>query len=265
MSIERHFIPLTDLKHSLHAMPLLLNYFERGCQLIDINREHFSDHPIQPEFLQWAVTGAGVASSRRCFEVLETYGDTVLKLAATLLAYWLKQKDPRAGENDLEYYKKIFVTNFHTFRVGYYVLRMHRYMRTMRDPEPKEWTLPLQGSEMRTNKCPGKSVADSVESLLGAHLLCNDNLHSILQWISNIKLVPLPQQLINKFAGFKETTLIHLRKIDLENHCSHIQKEDSLSQLLTKYFDLEQVKSMECAMVYRPRIMELVEKKQRIA
>ena len=104
----------------------------------------------------------------------------MLKLAATLLAYWLKAKDRYAGENDLEYYKKIFVTNFHTFRVGYYVLRMHRYMRTMRDPEAKEWTLPMQGLEMRTNKCPGKSVADSVESLLGAHLLSNDDLHGIL-------------------------------------------------------------------------------------
>ena len=75
--------------------------------------------------------------------MLETYGDTVLKLAATLLAYELKKDDLSAGEGDIENAKVVFVTNFHVFRVGYHNLRMHRFMRIMRDPEPKEWQLPL--------------------------------------------------------------------------------------------------------------------------
>ena len=96
-----------------------------------------------PEFIMWACTGGGVNSARRCYEVLETYGDTILKLAATFLAYGLKRNDPKAGEGDIENAKVIFVTNFHVFRVGYHNLRMHRFMRVMRDPEMKDWTMPL--------------------------------------------------------------------------------------------------------------------------
>ena len=116
-----------------------------------------------------------------------------MKLAATLLAYGLKQDDMTAGEGDIENAKVVFVTNFHVFRVGYHNLRMHRFMKIMRDPEPKEWLFPLQGQKPRSNSCPGKSMADVVESLIGAHFLTNDNLGKTLQWISDIKLVPLEQ------------------------------------------------------------------------
>ena len=143
MAVTRHFLKLDDFTHTINALPLLLPYFERGCSLLDINKEFFSESPVVPEFLQWAVTGSGVHSSRRCYEVLETYGDTILKLAATLITYWLKKEDPSTGEGDLENVQNLFVTNLHLFRVGYHHLRMHRYMRIMRDPEPREWTLPL--------------------------------------------------------------------------------------------------------------------------
>ena len=129
----------------------MLNYLERASLLNDANHELFSIHSrddndvgnVVPEFMMWACTGSGVSSTRRCYEVLETYGDTVLKLAATLLAYELKRRDARAGEGEIENSKVIFVTNFHVFRVGYHNLRMHRFMRIMRDPEAKEWMLPL--------------------------------------------------------------------------------------------------------------------------
>lgn len=112
----------------------------------DLNQEHFLKAgvgSVAPEFLLWAITGAGIHSTRRCYEVLETYGDTLLKLASTLMAYDLKKDDTSAGEGEIESAKVIFVTNFHVFRVGYHRLRMHRFMRIMRDPEPKEWSLPL--------------------------------------------------------------------------------------------------------------------------
>ena len=112
----------------------------------DANEEVFAENDVGhvvPEFMMWACTGAGVTSARRCYEVLETYGDTILKLAATLLAYGLKRHDPTAGEGEIENAKVIFVTNFHVFRVGYHNLRMHRFMRIMRDPEAKDWTMPL--------------------------------------------------------------------------------------------------------------------------
>ena len=114
----------------------------------------------------------------------------MLKLAATLLAYGLKKDDLSAGEGDIENAKVVFVTNFHVFRVGYHNMRMHRFTKIMRDPEPKEWQFPLQGQTTRSNACPGKSMADVVESLIGAHFLTNDNLYDTLKWISDIKLVP---------------------------------------------------------------------------
>jgi dsRNA-specific ribonuclease len=158
-----------------------------------LNNEHFGSKVglVAPEFLLWATTGAGVNSVRRSYEVLETYGDTILKLAATLIAYCIKKEDKKAGEGDIENSKVIYVTNFHVFRVGYHVLKMHRFMRIMRDPEPKEWQLPLQGYQPRLNQCPGKSLADSVEAMIGAHFLTNDDIAATLQWISDIKLVPL--------------------------------------------------------------------------
>jgi hypothetical protein len=122
-------------------LPLLLNFFERGCLLQDLNIEHFGSKVgfVAPEFLLWSATGAGVNSVRRSYEVLETYGDTILKLAATMIAYCIKKEDKKAGEGDIENSKVIYVTNFHVFRVGYHVLKMHRFMRIMRDPESKEW------------------------------------------------------------------------------------------------------------------------------
>jgi dsRNA-specific ribonuclease len=75
--------------------------------------------------------------------VLETYGDTILKLAATLCSYHLYKDDLKAGEGEIENTKVLFVTNFHTFRIGYYQLRLHRYIRLCKDAEPKHWQPPL--------------------------------------------------------------------------------------------------------------------------
>ena len=185
----------------------------------------------------WACTGSGVTSARRCYEVLETYGDTILKLAATLLAYGLKRKDPKAGEGDIENAKVMFVTNFHVFRVGYHNLRMHRFMRIMRDPEAKDWVMPLQGPCVRENSCPGKSLADTTEALIGAHFLTNDDLCKTLQWISDIKLVPLEQTgIFKRLAGIERSTYDHLKQIDL--HSLTFTTEDDIRQIFTKYYDL---------------------------
>ena len=206
----------------------------------DANEEVFAKNnvgKVVPEFMMWASTGAGVNSARRCYEVLETYGDTILKLAATLLAYGMKRHDAKAGEGDIESAKVIFVTNFHVFRVGYHNLRMHRFMRIMRDPEAKEWQLPLQGQQKRLNACPGKSLADTIEALIGAHFLTNDNLAKTLQWISDIKLVPLEQAgLISQLAeGIDESSYGYLKQVNLSE--LHYDKDDDLSSIYSKYYD----------------------------
>lgn len=87
--------------------------------LKDLKQEKFQGE-MKPdeEYLLWATTSPGLFMSRKNYETLETYGDTILKLAATMLAYWYKRNDRKAGEGDIENSKVCFITNFHLFRVG---------------------------------------------------------------------------------------------------------------------------------------------------
>jgi len=87
-------------------------------------------------------------------------------------------------------------------------------------------------------------VADSVESLIGAHFLSNDNLLDTLNWINDIKLVPLDKVDLNtKFGNLMQnggSTFTHLKLIDLNR--LQFDKEDCLGALLDKYFALPEVK-----------------------
>lgn len=90
----------------------------------------------------WATTAPGLYVARKNYETLETYGDTILKLAATMLAYFYKRNDKKAGEGDVEHSKVCFVTNYHIFRVGNNLM-LQRFMKTKKDSEMKDWDLPL--------------------------------------------------------------------------------------------------------------------------
>ena len=96
-------------------------------------------------------------------------------------------------------------------------MKLHRFIRLCKDAEPKEWSPPLQGLEFRKAKCTGGSIADSVESLIGALFLTTDNLMSVLKWIDHIKLVPLePLNQISCFKNFTECTFSNLKLVDLQ-------------------------------------------------
>ncbi len=63
----------------------MLSFFERNLhchQLIAKIGKY-----IHPELVLWATSAQGTQASKKSYETLETYGDTILKLAATLLAY----------------------------------------------------------------------------------------------------------------------------------------------------------------------------------
>ncbi len=105
-------------------------------------RQEYIENNVLPEYLNWAISASGITSSRQAFETLESYGDTILKLAATILSYEWKKDDKRAGEGDIENMKVAFITNFHLFRVGFN-LRLNRYVKTLKDPDPKDWIIPL--------------------------------------------------------------------------------------------------------------------------
>ena len=55
---------------------------------------------------------------QKSYETLETYGDTILKLAATMLAYEELEKENLANEKRINDMKNSFITNLCLFRLG---------------------------------------------------------------------------------------------------------------------------------------------------
>jgi dsRNA-specific ribonuclease len=116
----------------------------------------------------------------------------VLKLAATLLSYnyCLKYEKDTADESKIDSLKIAFITNLYFLRVGKR-LGLNRYIRTA-DPDLKTWNPPFseQVSPYESLNCTGKSIADVVESLIGAHFMSND-VRKTLQLISDMRIMPL--------------------------------------------------------------------------
>ena len=95
-----------------------MNYVEKVVHLKDLKSELFNGKKPDDEYLLWATTAPGLFMARKNYQTLETYGDTILKFTATMLAFWYKRNDKRSGEGDIENAKVCFVTNYHLFRVG---------------------------------------------------------------------------------------------------------------------------------------------------
>ena len=132
------------LNRAFDQASFLKYYVKPGEQLITKSKAATSkiSNNVLPEYLSWAISAGGISSSRQTFETLESYGDTILKLAATLISYEWKKDDKKAGEGDIENMKVAFITNFHLFRVGFN-LRLHRHIKTLKDPDSKDWVMPL--------------------------------------------------------------------------------------------------------------------------
>lgn len=74
-------------------------------------------------------------------EPYETYGDTVLKFAASWLSYDIFKNDTEAGENEICERRNSFLTNKELFRVGV-SLNLRRYLRTL-DGDISNWVPPF--------------------------------------------------------------------------------------------------------------------------
>lgn len=124
-------------------------------------------------------------TTKKCYETLETYGDTILKLAAVHLAYDRLQYDSNVSEKQICSLKDSFVTNMYLFKFGK-KLNLRQYMRN-RDPDIKEWRPPYsaEAKVIEQLTCTGKNIADGVEALLGA-LFLSSNLYTTLKFISDI-------------------------------------------------------------------------------
>ena len=69
--VKHPFLTKRNMHQVLGQLPLILNAFERACLLKDINTQLFKSE-VCPEFLLWAISGAGLGAPRRDYEVLET-------------------------------------------------------------------------------------------------------------------------------------------------------------------------------------------------
>ena len=78
-------------------------------------------------------------------------------------------------------------------------------------------------------------MADTVEALIGAHFLTNDDLVKTLQWISDIRLVPLEQTGIFNSLTVERSTYDHLKHVDLLS--LPFTRDDTLRSLFEKYYD----------------------------
>ena len=143
-----------------------------------------------------------------------------------MLAYEWKKDDKKAGEGDIENMKVAFITNFHLFRGGFN-LRLHRHIKTMKDPDARDWIMPLteasfEKEETYQNKCVGKAIADSVEAMIGALYLTAANpvreaqtgetgLLRAAKWLDDIRCAPLKTSGILDILGRVKSSSLDLR------------------------------------------------------
>ena len=215
-------------------LPYVLAFFERSLHSQSLIAK--IGHYIHPEFVLWATSANGVQSTKKCYETLETYGDTILKLAATHLAYDQLEADPAADEKKINDMKNSFVTNLFLFRIGK-KLNLNEFMRT-KDPEPKQWYPPFTDKaavQYEQVSCTGKNIADCVESLLGAFFLSN-NVYKTLRFISDINLVPMKQARL--LEVYPDEDLTFQLGVDLDAY--GFTMEDDVSTIFDRYFKRHQ-------------------------
>ena len=180
----------------------------------------------------WATSSSGVHATKRSYETLETYGDTILKLAATHLAYDSLESDRNADEKKINDRKNAFVTNLYLFRIGH-DLGLREFMRS-KDSDLKNWFPPFTEKSLTHEEitCTGKNIADGVEALIGAFFLSN-NLYKTLKWLSDIRLVPMEQaQLLQPIYPDEDLTFKLCSDLDSYG----FQMEDSVTEIFNKYF-----------------------------
>lgn len=120
-----------------------------------------------------------------------------------------------------------------------------RWMKAKKDAEHKDWRMPLldsglyPDSKFVSNRCVGKNVTDAVEALTCALYLSTKCLRTVLNWIADIKLVPitLAADMIDKFNYNVDYTLRQYRPLEDFN----LEIGDTVRDLFLKYQRVEHV------------------------
>jgi len=83
--IYEHYLNAQQWERAMQ-LPQVMNFVERMCHASHLV-EKLEVEYLHPEFVLWATSAKGTKSAKKCYQTLETYGDTVLKLCATVMAY----------------------------------------------------------------------------------------------------------------------------------------------------------------------------------
>lgn len=137
-NIYKHYMTSEQWRRAAQLPPVLA-FFERALHSQSLIAR--VGQQIHPEFVLWATSASGVHATKRSYETLETYGDTILKLAATHLAYESLLNDRTADEKKINDRKNAFVTNLYLFRIGHQ-LGLREFMRS-KDSDLKTWEPPF--------------------------------------------------------------------------------------------------------------------------
>ena len=107
-----------------------------------------------------------------------------------------------------------------------------------------------------TNRCVGKNVADAVESLICALYLSTNCLKSTLEWISDIKLVPLKMtDMLHKFNYGEDYSFRLYKPLSLYD----LKTTDYASEMFEKYFAREDVDENFKALIRGKMMMDFKE------
>ena len=90
-----------------------------------------------------------------------------------------------------------------------------------------------------TNRCVGKNVTDAVEALACSLYLSNKCFKSVLEWINDIKLIPIRKasDIIEKFHYNVDYTLRQYKDLD----AFQMKVSDTVRDIFIKYFKVEKV------------------------
>jgi dsRNA-specific ribonuclease len=113
-------------------------------------------------------------------------------------------------------------------------LGLNRYIRTL-DSDLKSWNPPFceQVSPYESLNCTGKSIADVVESLIGAHFMSN-NVRKTLELISDMRIMPLKQAGVLEM--FPDADLTFELGEDLDAY--GFDMDDSVEVIFQRYFKI---------------------------
>ena len=191
-SIFLNFEELAKIPQFIKDYDLILRKSIRERKLIEKNYH----------FLQWAFTLHMYLQDYN-YETLETLGDSILKMIATILVYHIhEENDIETDVGELVFNRATLICNLHLFTKG---LENKIYNYLIRYPkEITGYTFPLEHEFIPSGKIniTEKIVADIVESSIGGIFLCTRNTKDCFNYIKRLD-IPFVEKKDSKYEQSK--------------------------------------------------------------